>query len=165
MTADQLNVLIGVISGAVQTLGWVIGIAVSIFLVVFGGALGVIFRQNSERVTDVEKKALEASEGITALKRELSSHSTTCSNVRAKCREELLTKYVTDGELKEMEQEFKNLVQDVLKRLESQLSENRSAVVTKLDEFKRDVTGAVLNHGHDDDGSVIFRKNGGFGVR
>jgi hypothetical protein len=160
MTADQLTALMSVISHATQTLGWIVGIAVTIFLACFGGAMALIFRQNSERILDLEDRGKAMGEAVEHLKAEVGSHSAECARMRAGCREQFLTRYVTDSELKDMEKEFKELVHDTLRRLEAQLAESRVMLVQALKEVRSDITGAVMNHQHDSNGSVLIRKNG-----
>jgi septal ring factor EnvC (AmiA/AmiB activator) len=158
MTADQLNMLIGVINGAVSTLGWVIGISVTVFLACFGGAVGLIFRQNAQRMDSLESQTKRSEESAEEAKREVQQMSSHCAQMRAGCREQFLTRYVTDTELKDMEREFKDLVHETLRRLEAQLADNRTTLVTALEQVKRDITGAVVNHTHDANGQVLIRR-------
>jgi hypothetical protein len=158
MTADQVSALMAVISHATQTLGWVVGIAVTVFLACFGGAMALIFRQNAERIDDIEKKATSAAAEAQRVREEVTAVVAHCAQSRAGCREQFLTRYVTDTEMKDMEKEFKDLVHDTLRRLENQLTENRNTLVQALKEVKFDITGAVMNHQHDAGGSVLIRK-------
>jgi DNA anti-recombination protein RmuC len=176
MDATQFDLLIQVISQATSVLGWVVGTFLAVLITVVGGSLGLVSRmwgQRLDAINAIAERAVTVAETATmqstrlseAAQQGLHQAGVHCSELRSACREQILEKYVDRKEIKEMEHEFKGLVQSVLSRLEGGVRENRDLILKKLDDFTKrqdsrlgEFLETVHKHEHTEDGKSVVVK-------
>ena len=162
MIESQIPLLIDGLVHTIRVFGWVIGLSVTVFIASLGGALGIIFRGQSKRIDEAVQLANAARQCAAEGSKNANQMTAHCMEMRAACREQVFGAYVEKGEIKEMEQEFKELVQSMVSQLNDNMSKDRKEIIEKIDDlkasqetFKNGIWDALHTHGHADSGLVV----------
>jgi soluble cytochrome b562 len=159
---EDIQLLVTVITGSVQTIGWVAGICTTILVGLCGVSLTVAFKSMGGRITSVNSLAVAAQSCAKTAQDAAKNMTSQCAQTRAGCREDLLGRFLEKSEIKDMEHGFQNLVTTTMNQLQTMIREDRGLLIEKLDDiksnqtnFQKEIWDAVHGHIHADDGLVI----------
>ncbi len=163
MTPEQFKVLVTTIIEAAHNMTLVAGIGITVLTVVLAGAVAAVFRAWGKRIDSAIDEAGRAKGAAVDLAGTVAGAATTCRELRAECREDLLDRFVPRKGVVAMDDNVKNTLGQQLESLKEMIADNKKTVVDKFDEltghlekFEDEMWNALHGHRHaEDDGAVI----------
>jgi hypothetical protein len=162
ITHEDIQSLVLVIGNSVQIIQWVVGLATTVLVGLVGATYTLTFRMIGKRIDAVIETAVAAQKEVVSARQTVNDMTVQCGQMRAACREDLLGRFLEKGEIRAMESEFKILVNTMVAQLQSTIKEDRTLLITKLDEikavhthFQDEVWDALHGHKHAENGTTI----------
>lgn len=163
---EQFEQLIKTITDSVHHLVQIMGIGIGVLTIVLAAALSAVFYAWSKRIDKAQVEAGQAKLSVNELAKSVADSATYCAEVRAKCRENMVTTFVPRKGVKAMDDQVKDMVGQQLESLKEMIADNKKTLVDKLDElsghlekFEEEMWNALHGHRHTDDGAVIRQGN------
>jgi len=162
MTPDQLDLIIHALGGSVSAFAWVVGLATTVLVAVLGGSVLMIQRAWAVRITALETRVDENNSAVVSVTAQVKDAATHCVEMRADCRQHLMSIFAPANGLNKIDEEHKSLIERAINAMQVDLIENRTLGMKALNDLRSDLRGfednfweAFHKHKHTDKGEVI----------
>lgn len=165
MSPDQMSILIDIVSEATRTIGWIAGLFVGLFSAIIGGSVALIMKLFSNQIKEIAEATKESNLYAKTISETVANNALHCREYRKICNEKIAEKYIDKQRAEDIDHRLRDELRSGIKALEECIRHEVSAINNRLDgiletrkEFWSRAEQSIEAHMHDEEGSVIFRK-------